>query len=105
VNLELPAGYNPRTLAWAAALRRDPTYAHASARALAAMLMNHIRRQGFSYTVAPGAYGWNGGFGTSWFNDPANGLTAVLLTQRVFDSADPPQLHKDFWRAAYATTA
>ena len=52
--------------------------------------------------VAPGAYGWNGGFGTSWFNDPAKGLTAILLTQRVFDSADPPQLHKDFWRAAYA---
>jgi CubicO group peptidase (beta-lactamase class C family) len=55
--------------------------------------------------VAPGAYGWNGGFGTSWFNDPACGLTAVLLTQRVFDSADPPQLHKDFWRAAYAAMA
>jgi CubicO group peptidase (beta-lactamase class C family) len=53
--------------------------------------------------VPPGAYGWNGGFGTSWFNDPAKGLTAVLLTQRVFDSADPPQLHKDFWRAAYAS--
>jgi CubicO group peptidase (beta-lactamase class C family) len=55
--------------------------------------------------VAPGAYGWNGGFGTSWFNDPARGLTAVLLTQRVFDSADPPQLHKDFWRGAYAALA
>jgi CubicO group peptidase (beta-lactamase class C family) len=55
--------------------------------------------------VAPGAYGWNGGFGTSWFNDPADGLTAILLTQRVFDSADPPQLHKDFWRSAYATVA
>jgi CubicO group peptidase (beta-lactamase class C family) len=52
--------------------------------------------------VAPGAYGWNGGFGTSWFNDPAKGLTAILLTQRVFDSPDPPQVHKDFWRAAYA---
>jgi len=55
--------------------------------------------------VAPGAYGWNGGFGTSWFNDPAQDLTAILLTQRVFDSADPPQLHKDFWRAAYGAAA
>lgn len=55
--------------------------------------------------IAPGAYGWNGGFGTSWFNDPAKGLTAILLTQRVFDSADPPQLHKDFWRAAYGALA
>ena len=55
--------------------------------------------------VAPGAYGWNGGFGTSWFNDPAKGLVAVLLTQRVFDGPDPPQAHKDFWRAAYQALA
>jgi CubicO group peptidase (beta-lactamase class C family) len=52
------------------------------------------------YGVPKGAYGWNGGFGTSWFNDPASGLIAVLLTQRVFDSPDPPQVHKDFWRDA-----
>jgi CubicO group peptidase (beta-lactamase class C family) len=57
--------------------------------------------EGNPYGIAPGAYGWDGGFGTSWFNDPANGLTAILLTQRVFDSPDPPQVHKDFWRAAY----
>lgn len=55
--------------------------------------------------LAPGAYGWDGGFGTSWFNDPANGLTAILLTQRVFDSPDPPAVHKDFWRAAYGAVA
>ena len=52
--------------------------------------------------MTPGTYGWDGGFGTSWFNDPGNGLTAILLTQRVFDSADPPRMHKDFRRAAYA---
>ncbi|WP_293352157.1 serine hydrolase domain-containing protein [Phenylobacterium sp.] len=51
--------------------------------------------------VQPGAYGWDGGFGTSWFNDPAKGLSAILLTQRVFDSPDPPPVHKDFWRDAY----
>ncbi len=50
----------------------------------------------------PGAYGWNGGFGTSWFNDPAKGLIAILLTQRVFDSPDPPPVHKSFWRDVYA---
>ncbi len=55
------------------------------------------------YGVQPGAYGWDGGFGTSWFNDPARGLIAILLTQRVFDSPDPPPVHKDFWRDAYAT--
>jgi CubicO group peptidase (beta-lactamase class C family) len=46
--------------------------------------------------IQPGAYGWDGGFGTSWFNDPAKGLTAILLTQRVFDSPAPPAVHKDF---------
>jgi CubicO group peptidase (beta-lactamase class C family) len=51
--------------------------------------------------VQPGAYGWDGGFGTSWFNDPARNLTAVLLTQRVFDSPDPPPVHKDFARDVY----
>ncbi len=57
------------------------------------------------FGVQPGAYGWDGGFGTSWFNDPAKGLTAILLTQRVFDSPDPPQVHKDFWRDAYGALA
>lgn len=52
------------------------------------------------YGIRRGAYGWNGGFGTSWFNDPGEKLTVILLTQRVFDSPDPPQVHKDFWRAA-----
>lgn len=47
----------------------------------------------------PGAYGWNGGFGTSWFTDPAKDLTALLFTQRVSVLRDPPT---DFWRAAYA---
>jgi transglutaminase-like putative cysteine protease len=58
-NVELPAGYNPRTLEWAAAMRRDPVYANAGPRALAVALMTHIRTQGFSYTVAPGDYGRN----------------------------------------------
>jgi CubicO group peptidase (beta-lactamase class C family) len=53
------------------------------------------------YGISRGAYGWNGGFGTSWFNEPARALTAVLLTQRVFDSPDPPRIHKDFGRAVH----
>jgi CubicO group peptidase (beta-lactamase class C family) len=43
---------------------------------------------GMAVTVAPdtvssvpGRYGWDGGFGTSWFNDPATGRIGVLLTQ------------------------
>ena len=55
--LELPRGYNPRTLAWAAQLRQRPDLAGADARKFADALMQHIRTQKFSYTVAPGEYG------------------------------------------------
>ena len=57
--LDLPPGYNPRTLEWAAALRRDPRYANADARTLAQALLQYIRSGGFSYTLAPGDYGRN----------------------------------------------
>ncbi len=55
--VDLPAGYNPRTLAWAAALRREPRYAQADSNALAQAVLQHIRTAGFSYTLAPGVYG------------------------------------------------
>jgi CubicO group peptidase (beta-lactamase class C family) len=29
----------------------------------------------------PGRYGWNGGYGTFWFNDPVRGLVAIGMTQ------------------------
>jgi CubicO group peptidase (beta-lactamase class C family) len=32
-------------------------------------------------SATPGRYGWEGGSGTSWFNDPTTGVTAILLTQ------------------------
>lgn len=55
--ISLPPGHNPRTLEWAAALRRQPRYAEADGRTLAAALMAHIRTGGFSYTLNPGFYG------------------------------------------------
>ncbi len=54
--LALPPGYNPRTLAWAAALRREPRYAEADARTLAQAVLAHIRSGGYSYTLDPGRY-------------------------------------------------
>ncbi len=30
---------------------------------------------------APGRYGWSGGYGTTWFNDPNRGRIAIALTQ------------------------
>jgi len=29
----------------------------------------------------PGRYGWSGGYGTTWFNDPNEGLIAIAFTQ------------------------
>jgi transglutaminase-like putative cysteine protease len=55
--VSLPPGFNPRTLAWAAALRREPRYATADAGTLADAVLEHIRRAGFVYTLAPGVYG------------------------------------------------
>jgi transglutaminase-like putative cysteine protease len=55
--LDLPAGYNPRTLAWAASLRRQPGLAESDARTLADHVLNHIRTGGYSYTMSPGRYG------------------------------------------------
>ncbi|HEV7386659.1 MAG TPA: serine hydrolase, partial [Phenylobacterium sp.] len=55
--------------------------------------------------LQPGAFGWSGGFGTSWYMDAGKGLTTILLTQRVFDGPDPPRLHKDFWAASYEALA
>ncbi len=47
--------------------------------------------QGWGYCVgvsvtpddvsAPGRYGWSGGYGTTWFNDPDRGRVAIALTQ------------------------
>jgi CubicO group peptidase (beta-lactamase class C family) len=31
----------------------------------------------------PGRYGWSGGYGTTWFNDPNRQLVAIALTQTV----------------------
>jgi CubicO group peptidase (beta-lactamase class C family) len=49
-----------------------------------------------------GRYGWAGGFGTSWANDPAEGLIGILLTQASFTSPVPPAVHQDFWTMSYA---
>ena len=32
-------------------------------------------------SAVPGRYGWNGGYGTYWFNDPTRGLIAIAMTQ------------------------
>ena len=52
-----------------------------------------------------GTYGWDGGLGTSWRNDPVEGLTGILLTQRMWTSPTPPPICRDFWTLTYAAIA
>jgi CubicO group peptidase (beta-lactamase class C family) len=52
-----------------------------------------------------GAFGWDGGFGTSWRVDPIHGLTVIVLTQRLWDTPDLPQVHRDIQAAVYAALA
>ena len=60
---------------------------------------------GFCQAVYPnGAFGWNGGFGASWLVDPAAGLTLVVLSQRLFESPELPQVHVDIRAAALETS-
>ena len=55
--VELPPGFNPRTLALAADMRRDPRYAEASNAQLVQLVMDRLRSGGFTYTLEPGVYG------------------------------------------------
>jgi CubicO group peptidase (beta-lactamase class C family) len=49
----------------------------------------------------PGRFGWDGGYGTSWYCDPMEGLVGILMTQRVWDSPIAPAVQRDFWTTAY----
>jgi CubicO group peptidase (beta-lactamase class C family) len=50
-----------------------------------------------------GAFGWNGGLGSSWVMDPAHDLTVIVLTQRLFESPELPAVHRDIQSAVYAS--
>ncbi len=61
----------------------------------------HVRRTGLPFTV--GSYGWDGGLGSSWGNDPREALIGVVLTTDMFSAADPPpKVIRDYWACVYA---
>jgi CubicO group peptidase (beta-lactamase class C family) len=72
-----------------------------------------FERRGFGFGVAvqlerddlwttPGRYGWDGGYGTTWANDPREELVAIQMTQRAgFPGATAA--YSDFWTSAYQT--
>jgi len=48
-----------------------------------------IRRNEIFHT--PGRFGWTGGFGTTSYTDPTEGMIGILFTQRMMDSPEPPR--------------
>ena len=58
---------------------------------------------GYCQAVSPGGgFGWDGGLGTSWLVDPVRDLIVIVLTQRMWETSDPPPVHKEIQAAAYA---
>ena len=49
-----------------------------------------------------GSYGWMGGLGSAWANDPRERLIGVVLTTDAFTGPSPmPTTIRDFWTGAY----
>ncbi len=55
--VQLPPGFNPRTLALATDILRDPNNANASHAQLVQIALNRLRTGGYTYTLEPGLYG------------------------------------------------
>jgi CubicO group peptidase (beta-lactamase class C family) len=51
---------------------------------------------------SPGSYGWIGGLGTAWMNDPALDLVGILFTNQALGSPELPPVMAAFWDAVYA---
>jgi CubicO group peptidase (beta-lactamase class C family) len=52
-----------------------------------------------------GQYGWDGGLGSYWRNDPNDDLSLVLLTDTAWTSPRPPDVALDFATCAYTAIA
>jgi CubicO group peptidase (beta-lactamase class C family) len=62
-----------------------------------------VRAQRDGIAGSVGTYGWSGGLGTTWINDPAEELVAVLCANRAWTRPWPmPEVSQDFLTCAYA---
>ena len=61
-----------------------------------------LRRTGPAHPA--GRYGWDGGLGSSWANDPQRRLVGIVLTTDAFGGpTSPPAAIPDFWTCVYAS--
>jgi len=49
----------------------------------------------------PGRFGWDGGFGSTWYADPENDVSAVLMMNHRLDAPVHWNVLADFWTAVY----
>lgn len=49
-----------------------------------------------------GSYGWAGGMGTLWSNDPSEEMVVIVMTQRMWYAPSPPAVSTGFLTLAYA---
>jgi CubicO group peptidase (beta-lactamase class C family) len=55
------------------------------------------------HPAAPvGQYGWDGGLGTIWRNDPSEQMVTILMTNAAWTSPRPPAIALDFLSGVYA---
>ena len=69
---------------------------------LGVYVLDDLARHGLPASL--GQYGWGGAFATSWFNDPAEELCAILMTQVAFPAVTP-QIRNDFEAMVYQAIA
>ncbi|HEX7102100.1 MAG TPA: serine hydrolase, partial [Nitrolancea sp.] len=80
-------------------------------KAISGLLSGYFESHGWGFGMAintrrdsiyttPGRYGWDGGLGTVWYNDPREELVTVLLTNQMWTSPNPPDVCLDFWTLA-----
>jgi protein-glutamine gamma-glutamyltransferase len=55
--IDLPAGFNPRTMQLAFEIRRDPKFSQADASVLVPEVLRRLRTGGYTYTLEPGVFG------------------------------------------------
>jgi CubicO group peptidase (beta-lactamase class C family) len=60
-----------------------------------------VLRRRIGVAESPGTYTWSGGMGTSWANDPVEGVIGILLTNQLFSGPTLPPIHQYFWTATY----
>jgi CubicO group peptidase (beta-lactamase class C family) len=61
------------------------------------------RREQIAWNIS--TCGWDGGMGSTWYIDPHEKLTMILLTNAAWDSPRPPAHFRDFWTLTYQAFA